>query len=118
VLRQAARPDASESAGKPRIAGQNGEAFPRTLDKALVAKLTPIVPATHSLVQSSQIVSSDAVVSRCDASPVLQLAEHAFDDVSALIGGAIKWVWGPPSGRGETAPIFLCVSHRRRLLAS
>jgi hypothetical protein len=40
--------------------------------------------------EAGEIVSSESVVSSCDASPILQLAEHAFDDVSALIGGAIE----------------------------
>jgi len=43
---------------------------------------------------------SEAVVSGCDAPPILQLAEHAFNDVSALIGGAIEWVWRAPRGGG------------------
>ena len=60
--------------------------------------------------QSPPIVSRLGGVSRCDASPVLQLAEDAFDDVSALLGGAIKLVWGPLGGRGGTVPVFLCVS--------
>ena len=47
-----------------------------------------------------EIVSSEAVVSGCDASPILELAEQAFDDVSALIGGAIERVWRAPRGGG------------------
>ena len=50
--------------------------------------------------EAGEIVSSESVVSSCDASPILQLAEHAFDDVSALIGGAIEGVWGAPRGGG------------------
>jgi hypothetical protein len=50
--------------------------------------------------EAGEIVSSESVVSSCDASPILQLAEHAFDDVSALIGGAIEGVWGAPRGDG------------------
>src|SRR3974377_1439995 len=46
------------------------------------------------------MVWSEAVVSGCDASPILELAEQAFDDVSALIGGAIERVWRAPSGGG------------------
>src|SRR5271168_4387003 len=39
------------------------------------------------------------------SSPILQLAEHAFDDVSALIGGAIKRVWrAPRDGGGNGRP--------------
>jgi hypothetical protein len=38
-------------------------------------------------------VSSEAVVSTNDTSPVLQPSEHAFDNVWAPIGGAIEWVW-------------------------
>jgi len=50
--------------------------------------------------EAGEIVSSEAVVSGRDASPILQLAEHAFDDISALIGGAIERVWRAPGGRG------------------
>jgi hypothetical protein len=32
--------------------------------------------------------------------PILPLAEHAFDDVSALIGGAIERVWPVSRGGG------------------
>ena len=50
--------------------------------------------------EAGEIVSSEAVVSGCDASPILELAEQAFDDVSALIGGAIERVRGAPGGGG------------------
>jgi hypothetical protein len=50
--------------------------------------------------EAGEIVSREAVVSSCDASPILQLAEQAFDDVSSLIGGAIEGVWGAPRGGG------------------
>ncbi len=50
--------------------------------------------------EAGEIVSSEAVVSGCDASPILELAEQAFDDVSALIGGAIERVWHAPRGGG------------------
>jgi hypothetical protein len=36
-------------------------------------------------------------VSGCDASPIVQLGEHAFDDVSALLGGVITRVWRAPA---------------------
>jgi hypothetical protein len=49
--------------------------------------------------EAGEIVSSEAVVSGCDASPILQPAKHAFDDVSALIGGTIKRVRDSPRGR-------------------
>jgi hypothetical protein len=39
--------------------------------------------------EAGEIVSSEAVVSGCDAPPILQLGEHAFDDVWALLGGVI-----------------------------
>ena len=48
VLMRAARPvrrkDASESAGKRRIAGQNGHPSPRTPHKARYRNLTPSAP--------------------------------------------------------------------------
>jgi hypothetical protein len=56
----------------------------------------------------------ETVVSGCDASPILQLAEQACDDVSALIGGGERL----EAVEGMAALIFLCLSHRRRLSAS
>jgi hypothetical protein len=50
--------------------------------------------------ETGEIVSSEAVVSGCDASPILQPTEQAFDDVAALIGGPIEGVWSAPRGRG------------------
>ena len=50
--------------------------------------------------QAGEIVASEAVVSGCDASPILEPAEQAFDDVSAPIGGAIERVWRAPRGGG------------------
>ena len=41
--------------------------------------------------------SSEAVVSGCDASPILRLGEHAFDDVSVLLGGVITRVRRAPA---------------------
>jgi hypothetical protein len=68
--------------------------------------------------EAGEVVSSEAVVSGCDASPILQLAEHAFDDVSALIGGAIERDGVRLEAvEGMAALIFLCFSHRRRLSA-
>ena len=62
---------------------------------------------------------SEAIVSGCGASPILQLAEHALDHVSALIGGTVEG-YGVRLEvvEGMAAPIFLCFSHRRRLSAS
>jgi len=39
-----------------------------------------------------------AIISGCDASPVFQLAEHALDDIAALIDLWIKRVWAPSGG--------------------
>jgi hypothetical protein len=39
-----------------------------------------------------------AIISGCDASPVLQLAEHALDDIAAPIDSLIEGVWGPAGG--------------------
>ena len=50
--------------------------------------------------EAGEIVSSESVVSGRDASPILQLADHAFHDVSTLIGGAIEGVRGAPRGGG------------------
>jgi hypothetical protein len=36
-----------------------------------------------------------AVISVCDASPVLELAEHAFDEISAFVGPAIHRIGRP-----------------------
>jgi hypothetical protein len=47
--------------------------------------------------EAGDMVRSEAVVLGCDASPILQLGEHAFDDVSALLGGVITRVWRAPA---------------------
>ena len=69
--------------------------------------------------EAGEIVSSEAVVSGCDAPPVLQLAEQVFDDVSALIGRRSSG-YGVrlEAVEGIAALIFLCFSHRRKLSAS
>ena len=46
--------------------------------------------------EAGEIISSEAVESGCDASPILSFGEHAFDDVSAL-GGAIIQVSRAPA---------------------
>jgi hypothetical protein len=38
----------------------------------------------------SAIVLRMAVISGCDASPVLKLAEHTFDEISAFVGPQSK----------------------------
>jgi hypothetical protein len=43
--------------------------------------------------EAGEIVSCELLVSGCDVSPILQLGEHALDDVSALLGGVITRVW-------------------------
>ena len=69
--------------------------------------------------EAGEVVSSESVISGRDASPILQLADHAFDDVSTLIGGAIEG-YGVrlEAVEGMAALIFLCFSQRRRLSAS
>ena len=39
---------------------------------------------------AGEVVLRVAVVPCCDASPVLQLAEHPFDQVSAFVGVAVE----------------------------
>ena len=41
----------------------------------------------------------EAIVSGCDASPVLQLTEHPVDDVATLVGCAVERVWWAPQAR-------------------
>jgi hypothetical protein len=41
----------------------------------------------------------------CDASPILQLGEHAIDDVSALLGGVITRVWRAPAPSRPYPPV-------------
>jgi hypothetical protein len=58
-------------------------------------------------------VDGELVVSCCDAAPVLETAEHAFDDISSLIGlrierldafaGWIVWDDGAGSSLNEEA---------------
>jgi hypothetical protein len=43
--------------------------------------------------EAGEIVSCELLVSGCDVSPILQLGEHALDDVSALLGSVITRVW-------------------------
>jgi hypothetical protein len=40
--------------------------------------------------ETREIVLPIAVISGCDASPVLELAEHAFDEISAFVGPAVQ----------------------------
>jgi hypothetical protein len=60
-----------------------------------------------------------AVISCGDASPVLKLAKHAFDEVSAFVGLAIQRRGVRREAvEGTTVLTFLCLSHLRRLSAS
>jgi hypothetical protein len=52
------------------------------------------------------------MVSGCDASPVLQLAEQAFDDKAARSDGVRR-----EAVEGMAVVIVLCCRRRRRLLA-
>ena len=47
--------------------------------------------------EAGEIVSCELLVSGCDVSPILQLGDYAFDDVSALLGGVITRVWRAPA---------------------
>jgi hypothetical protein len=40
--------------------------------------------------ETRKIVLRIAVISGCDASPVLELAEHSFDEISAFAGRAVQ----------------------------
>jgi len=45
--------------------------------------------------ETREIVLRIAVISGCDASPVLELAEHAFDEISAFVGPAVQRIGRP-----------------------
>ena len=45
--------------------------------------------------ETGEIVLRIAVISGCDASPVLELAEHAFDEISAFVGPAVQRIGRP-----------------------
>jgi hypothetical protein len=45
-------------------------------------------------------VVGEAIVSGSDASPILDAAEHALDEVATLIGEAVERVWPGASGAG------------------
>ena len=45
--------------------------------------------------ETREIVLRIAVISSCDASPVLELAEHAFDEISAFVGPAVQRIGRP-----------------------
>ena len=45
--------------------------------------------------ETREIVLRMAVISGCDASPVLELAEHAFDEISAFVGPAVQRIGRP-----------------------
>jgi len=45
--------------------------------------------------ETREIVLRIAVISGCDASPVLELAEHSFDEISAFVGPAVQRIGRP-----------------------
>jgi hypothetical protein len=45
--------------------------------------------------ETREIVLRIAVISGCDASPVLELAEHSFDEISAFAGPAVQRIGRP-----------------------
>ena len=45
--------------------------------------------------ETGEIVLRIAVISGCDAPPVLELAEHAFDEISAFVGPAVQRIGRP-----------------------
>src|ERR1700730_4219458 len=45
--------------------------------------------------ETREIVLRMAVISGCDASPVLELAEHSFDEISAFVGPAVQRIGRP-----------------------
>ena len=45
--------------------------------------------------ETREIVLRIAVISGCDASPVLELAEHSFDEISAFVGLAVQGIGRP-----------------------
>jgi hypothetical protein len=44
--------------------------------------------------EGGEVVAGQLVVSGCDASPILEAAEHALDEVAPAIGRFVEWV-GP-----------------------
>lgn len=52
--------------------------------------------------EGGEIVIGASVIARGDASPVLEATEHALDEVSAFVGGAVEGDRpGPPSAGGD-----------------
>src|SRR5580704_15458760 len=45
--------------------------------------------------ETREIVLRMAVISGCDAPPVLELAEHSFDEISAFVGPAVQGIGRP-----------------------
>ena len=45
--------------------------------------------------ETRKIVVRIAVISGCEASPVLELAEHSFDEISAFVGPAVQRIGRP-----------------------
>ena len=45
--------------------------------------------------ETGEIVLRIGVISGCDAPPVLELAEHAFDEISAFVGPAVQRIGRP-----------------------
>jgi hypothetical protein len=46
-----------------------------------------------------RIICSQSIISCCDAAPVFEPAEEAFDDVSSSVCFSVERIWGFASGR-------------------
>jgi hypothetical protein len=51
--------------------------------------------------ESGHVVSSETVISCCDAPPVLELAEQSLDDVASSVGLSIDWIGCRPGSSGR-----------------
>ena len=91
-----------ESYGRQRRDQNVGRALPREVERRRPRLGTQLGPCDDDSGESEagDVVSSESVISGRDASPILEAADHAFHDVSTLIGGAIEGVWGAPRGGG------------------